>query len=171
MADLGFQPLAQIMRGECCPSFLVGGKCASPIFGSVRVARLTNSWTSRMGRFVTGPAVKFIMMDSDEREIFYYLKSAKREYFGPEIICRHSGGRKRYLQDRDWAKPVLMRMLARGILETNASGCYRLRPVPSQEAGVRRWVSPHIAKALARSGQKIEGHVPFNDDEAFYNSL
>jgi len=111
------------------------------------------------------------MMDADEREVYFYLKGQPEQFIPASSICRHAGGKHRFRDSSDWAQPALLRMLERGILELDATGAYRLKPMP--ETGARkRWVAPHIAAILKKSGTKFD-HVIKEEDEvdAYYNSL
>jgi hypothetical protein len=90
-------------------------------------------------------------MDAEEREIYYFLKSWKTQFISAREICRRAGGKKRFQQSQEWAKPFLIRMVDRGILETDNSGHYRIRP-PREKGGMKRWVSPEIASILKRGG-------------------
>lgn len=112
------------------------------------------------------------MMDADEREIFYYLRSERGSFVPIHAICRHAGGKHKYRELPDWAKPALMRMHERGIVEMDASGAYRLKPIPQPEDNTRRWVSPQIAAMLRKSGKNFAGVFAFDgDEEAYYDSL
>lgn len=94
-------------------------------------------------------------MDVDEREIFLFLKSYGQDFVALREICRRAGGRRRYHEDHEWARPILQRMVERAILETNPEGQYRVKPVAKKKKG-DRWVSPEIAKILRESGVKEE---------------
>jgi hypothetical protein len=107
-------------------------------------------------------------MDIDEREIFLFLKSYGADYVAAREICRRAGGRRRYDEDHDWALPILLRMVERSILETNAGGQYRVRPVKKKKTS--RWVSPDIAKILKESGVEPEGGAGIDSDE-YYEQL
>ena len=98
----------------------------------------------------------FAVMDADEREIYQFLKSWGGEYVAAREICRRAGGRKRFHEEPDWAKPVLLRMEERGILESNATGQFRVKPVRKGKEKDKRWVSPEIAKILKESGLEVE---------------
>lgn len=112
------------------------------------------------------------MMDADEREIFFYLRSEQGSFVPAAAICRHAGGKHKFREAPDWARPAIMRMLERGILETDSLGAYRLKPVPRAPASELRWVSPQIAEALRRSGKQFKNVIAGDeDDEAYYNSL
>ena len=95
-------------------------------------------------------------MDVDEREIYLFLKTYGADYVALREICRRAGGKKRYHEDHEWARPILQRMVERYILETNSEGQYRVKPAPKKKKG-NRWVSPDIAKILQESGVEVEG--------------
>jgi hypothetical protein len=93
-------------------------------------------------------------MDIDEREIFLFLKTYGADFVAAREICRRAGGKKRYHEDHEWAKPILIRMAERGILESNSEGQYRVKPTAKKKGG--RWISPDIAKILKESGVEPE---------------
>lgn len=95
-------------------------------------------------------------MDADERDVFQFLKSYPSQYIAPREICRRAGGRKRFTDDPEWAKPILLRMAERGILEYNAMGQFRIKPVKKNKTKDKRWVSPDIAQILKESGLEVE---------------
>jgi hypothetical protein len=111
-------------------------------------------------------------MDADEREIYQFLKSWGNEFIAPREICRRAGGRRKFHEDAEWAKPVLLRMLERGILESNSTGHYRIKPVKKKKER-ERWVSPDIAKILKESGVEVEGATDGSDlgPDEFYDQL
>jgi len=98
-------------------------------------------------------------MDADEREIYQFLKSWGGQFIAPREICRRAGGRKRFNDEPEWAKPVLLRMEERGILESNSTGNYRIKPVRKKKEQDKHWVSPEIAKILKEAGVEVEGDV------------
>ncbi len=111
-------------------------------------------------------------MDADEKEIFHYLRSEAGQFIPLNLINRHAGGRHKFRQSPDWAKPPLLRMVERGILETDSSGAYRLRPMPVSDSNTRRWVSPQLVELLRKSGKKFEAVIEHEEDpEAYYDSL
>lgn len=97
-------------------------------------------------------------MDSDEREIFNYLKTWGKDYVSVREICRRAAGKKRFGEDPDWAKPILVVMHERGILERDVTGRYRVKP-KSKKGGAGRWVSPQIAQLLKQNGVEVEGNT------------
>jgi hypothetical protein len=108
-------------------------------------------------------------MDVDEREIFNFLKTYGSDFVSAREICRRAGGRKRYHEDHEWAKPILMRMAERSILETNSEGQYRVKPKKQKKAG--RWVSPDIAKILQENGVEVEGQGGEIAGDEYYEQL
>jgi hypothetical protein len=94
-------------------------------------------------------------MDVDERDIFQFLKTWGAGFTNVREIARRASAKKRFYDDPDWAKPVLMRMAARGILESDIQGRYRIKPVSQKKPG-RQWVAPDIAKILQESGVAVE---------------
>ncbi len=109
-------------------------------------------------------------MDADERDIFHYLKTWGSNFVNAKEICRRAGSKKRYHQDQDWAKPVLIRMAERGIIEADSTGRYRLKP-ESKHGGVKRWVSPDINKILNEGGVEVEGVEGALETDEHYEQL
>lgn len=108
-------------------------------------------------------------MDSEEREIFQFLKTWGVEYVSFREISRRAGGKKKYHDNPDWAKPLLMRMQERGVLEGDSLGRYRIKPVLAKNKATR-WVSPDIAKILEEKGVKVEGAAETGTQE-YYEGL
>lgn len=108
-------------------------------------------------------------MDSDERDIFYYLKTWGKEFIGAKEICRRAISKKRYREEPGWAKPILLSMVERGILETDGLGRYRIKPKARKGGG--RWVSPDIEKMLRDKGIEVESKSLEIDDDEHYERL
>ena len=108
-------------------------------------------------------------MDIEEREIYLFLKTYGAMHVAAREICRRAGGRRKYDEDHEWAKPILMRMVERGILETNSEGQYRVKPVKKKKEG--KWVSPDIAKILKESGLDVDATGPENGSDEYYEQL
>lgn len=96
-------------------------------------------------------------MDSDEREIFNFLKTTGKDFVNAKEICRRAAGKARFQEDPEWAKPILQTMLERGILESDGGARYRIKPKPKRSGS--RWMSPDIAKLLKDKGLKVEGQT------------
>jgi hypothetical protein len=77
--------------------------------------------------------------------------------------------KKKFYEDPDWAKPVLMRMEERGILQSDSMGRYRVKPV-SRKDKQKRWVSPDIAKILQESGVEVGDASDVGSDD-YYEQL
>ena len=108
-------------------------------------------------------------MDADERDIFQFLKTRGLEFVGAMEIARRAGNKRRFYEDPDWAKVVLMRMQERGILEHDAAARYRIKPV-SRKDKHKRWVAPDIAETLHESGGEVEAGGDIASDE-YYEQL
>jgi hypothetical protein len=94
-------------------------------------------------------------MDTDERDIFQFLKTWGADFTNAKEVARRAASKKKFYDDPDWAKPILMRMAERGILESDVQGRYRIKPLPRKKKGVQ-WVAPDIAKILKESGVEVE---------------
>ena len=121
----------------------------------------------------SGPrlAIYSLQMDADERAIYYYLKSRRPKSVPDRDISRHVGAKRRFRYNPEWAKPVLLRMIERGILETDAEGSHRLKPIPRRETKGKSWASPHIAEILKASGKAFRNVITLEDEDAYYTNL
>jgi len=108
-------------------------------------------------------------MDSDERDIFHFLKTWGDQFVGVKEIARRASNKKKFYDNPEWAKPVLGRMQERGLLEGNALGQYRIKP-ETKKGKDKRWVSPDIAKILQENGMPVEGAGEAGSDE-YYEGL
>ncbi len=108
-------------------------------------------------------------MDGDERDIFQFLKTRGTDFVNAMEISRRAGNKKRFFEDPDWAKAVLMRMGERGILESDSQGRCRIKPVSRKDKN-KRWVAPDIAKILHESGVEVEAGGDIAPDE-YYEEL
>jgi hypothetical protein len=108
-------------------------------------------------------------MDSEEQEIFYFLKTWGDEFISAKEISRRASNKTKYFKNPDWAKPLLMRMQERGVLESDSQGRFRIKPV-SQKGKNKRWIAPDIAKILQEKGVQVEGGSETGSDE-YYDQL
>ena len=108
-------------------------------------------------------------MDSEEHEIFYFLKTWGEEFVSAKEIARRASGKQKFYKNPEWARPLLMRMQERGVLESDTQGRYRIKPLPKKNKKMR-WVSPDIAKILSESGVQVEGGGEVGTDE-YYDAL
>jgi len=103
-------------------------------------------------------------MDADEQEICNFLKSWPRQFISSREICRRAAGKQRYREEPYWANQPLMRLVEKGILESDASGHFRLIP-DEKKKQPKRWISPEIQKLLEESGKDFEGVIEIEDPE------
>lgn len=94
-------------------------------------------------------------MDADEREIYDYLKAFDEEWVNAKEICRRAGGKRRFSEDPNWARPILQRMKDQRILEMDLAGRYRIKP-DEKKGHKEKWVSPDIEKILRESGVRVD---------------
>jgi hypothetical protein len=108
-------------------------------------------------------------MDGDEREIYQFLKTWGTTYVGATEIARRATIKKRFYEEPDWAKQVLLRMEDRGILESDSQGRYRIKAASTRDKN-KRWVAPDIAKILNESGVEVAAGDGAAPDE-YYDQL
>jgi hypothetical protein len=108
-------------------------------------------------------------MDSDEKEIYHFLKTWGSEYVSVKEIARRASGKKKFYENPEWAKPILMHMQERGVVESDTLGRYRIKPVAKKDKQ-KRWVSPDIAKILQENGVQVEGASEVGPDD-YYDQL
>lgn len=114
--------------------------------------------------------VQIARMDADEQMIYDYLLTYGEEWVSAREISRRAGGRKRYAEDNNWARPVLFRLRSARILEADQGGRYRIKPVEGAERK-EKWVAPDIEKLLAEGGIDADAEplepLPEETDEQF----
>jgi hypothetical protein len=93
-------------------------------------------------------------MDADEREVFNYLQTFGEQWVSAKEVCRRAGGKRRFNEDNDWAKPVLHRMKEHHVLEGDEMARYRIKP--PKEDSKEQWMSPDIEKILRESGVNVD---------------
>ncbi len=112
-------------------------------------------------------------MDSDEHDIFKFLKTWGAEFTSAMEVCRRAGSKKRFYEEPSWAKPIMQRMEERGILESDIQGRYRIKPVANKKKG-NKWVAPDIAKILKESGVEMDAADGSGEeiaDDEYYDDL
>jgi len=110
-------------------------------------------------------------MDSDERAIYYYLKSLRPKFAPVRDISRRVGNKRRFRYNPDWANSVLVRMVERNILETVTDGSYRLKPMPRQDTQGKCWATPEFAELLKASGKSFPNLITPEDEDEYYGKL
>lgn len=134
-------------------------KNARGVFGS----RCFNSSTS------ADALCQFRVMDADEREIYQFLKSWGGQFVAAREICRRAGSKQRFQEEPEWAKPTLLRMAGRGILESDSTGHFRIKRLPKKH-GDKGGTSPDSAKIAGESAEKAEDTGDVAPDE-YYDQL
>lgn len=110
-------------------------------------------------------------MDADERDIYHYVKSLRPQPTPARDISRRVGGKRKFHYNAEWVQPVLLRMVERGILETNHEGAYHLKPVPRPDTAGKRWVTPEIGHLLQASGKGFHNVITPVDEDDYYDKL
>ena len=106
-------------------------------------------------------------MDADEREVCNYLKSRVGLYVSGREIARRAGGKWRFRDDPNWAAQVLLHLVEKGYLESDASGYYRLKPTDKRRKP-KKWVSPQIKAILEQSGKDFGDILHVEDQDDFF---
>ncbi len=96
-------------------------------------------------------------MDADEQQIFNYLLTYGEQWVSGREISRRAGGKRRYAEDNEWARPVLGRLRGAGILEGNQAGRFRIKPELLHKDEEEQWVAPDIEKILSERGDGTAG--------------
>ncbi len=107
-------------------------------------------------------------MDSDEREICIYLKACPGQFVSGREISRRASGKQRFRDEPNWATQPLVRLLEQGIIESDSTGHYRLKP-RDPKAKTKKWISPHIKEILEAGGKDVNQIVEIESPEDFYD--
>jgi len=70
------------------------------------------------------------LTNPEQIEIYDFLKRFPQTFVSVAELSKHVGNRRRYNEDRTWARPILRRMEMEGWLESNSFGEYRLKRRP-----------------------------------------
>jgi len=65
-----------------------------------------------------------MILSSDELEILEYLKSFGGKYVTMVEICRSAGGRRKFRESPNWAKPLMSHLVDSGNISVNERGHY-----------------------------------------------
>ena len=107
-------------------------------------------------------------MDADEKEVCNYLKSWSGQFVSGREIARRAAGKWRFREEPNWAAPVLLRLVEKGILESDASAYYRLLPTDKKKKKPKKWVSPQIKAILDQSGKDFSEVFRVEEQEDFF---
>jgi hypothetical protein len=89
-------------------------------------------------------------MNAEETEIYEFLKRTPHLFVSVTEISRKVGQRKRFIEDRQWTRPILRRMEVDGLVESNEFGEYRVRKRPEDTTSFWKAIQqpdPNIALA------------------------
>jgi hypothetical protein len=69
------------------------------------------------------------MFSADEQAVLDYLATSPNSFFSSREVCRRAASKEIWQKNQRWALPILARLLARGLVETDPAGHYRLAAV------------------------------------------
>jgi hypothetical protein len=104
-------------------------------------------------------------VNADEKEVCNFLKSWRGQFVSGREVARRAGGKWRFRDDPNWAMPILLHLVEKGFVESDAAGYYRLRPTEGKKKA-QKWVSPQIKAILEKSGKDFSEalHIEDQDD-------
>ena len=126
------------------PVFPPGSRMSQsdPASNISRVYRLKNFLISASRPFSFPPAcadtIDGVVMNAQETELYEFLKRSPQFFVSVVEISKNCGSRKLFLEDRNWARPVLRRMEMEGSVESNPFGEYRLKHRPEDTTTFKR---------------------------------
>jgi hypothetical protein len=80
----------------------------------------------------SGPRLLKNIMNGDDQMVLGYLQKYPLSFVSAMEVSKRAAGKKRFLDNHDWAKPVLQGLTLQKILEVDALGHYRIRPVKEE---------------------------------------
>lgn len=104
-------------------------------------------------------------MDYDERSVRIFLKGYPGQFVSARVISRRLGGRRRYHDDPLWVMPILIKLVDKGIVETDAQGHFRLKKLNPSDQQTRTWISPQVRRILQRSSRDFTKVITIDDEE------
>jgi hypothetical protein len=106
-------------------------------------------------------------VNADEKEVCNYLKSWRDQFVSGREIARRAGGKWRFRDDPNWAAPILLRLVEKGNVESDAAGYYRLKPTDKKKKD-QKWVSPQIRAILEQSGKDFGEILSAEGQDEFF---
>jgi hypothetical protein len=104
-------------------------------------------------------------MGSDEHDILEFLKKFDT-FVSPTEVAKRVGGKRRFREDRDWARPILHRMLMEELLEANEYGHVRMK---SQSRAKKKDEKVNYY-ALGRRTYVLSDDEPFSSALTFFRN-
>ena len=77
-------------------------------------------------------------MNADETEVYDFLKGYPGVFVSVTEVSRRMGARRKFDQDRTWARPILRRMELDGTLESNDLGEYRIKKKANETTSFKK---------------------------------
>lgn len=99
-------------------------------------------------------------MGPEEKEICAYLKSLRGQFVSGKEIARRAGGKRRYAKNPNWAIVFLKHLQERKVIESDATGHYRLIIKDDKKNSHKKWMSPLVKSILEKSGKDFTHVVP-----------
>src|SRR5579863_7213203 len=90
--------------------------------GSIHIYASLILW--HMDCFILGQMAD-AALSSDELEVLDYLKSWNGKSVSMVEICRCAGGRQKFKESPNWARPMMSRLVELGLVAVNERGHYR----------------------------------------------
>lgn len=109
-------------------------------------------------------------MTQDELDILSYFKANPKTWVKAKELARLVGGKFRFEQNQDWAKPTLKKFLNKDLIEADSSGAYRLKP-KTRVQKPRLFVTPEIAAALRRAGKDLKVDIGEEEPDEYRKFL
>ncbi len=99
-------------------------------------------------------------MEQEEKEICTYLKGVPGQFISAREICRRAGGKWRLRDDPKWAMPFLAHLVEKKVIESDATGHYRLIVKRDKKNPKGKWLSPQMKRILEKSGKDFTHVIP-----------
>ena len=119
-------------------------------------------------------------MNEQETELHEFLNRSPQFFVSVVEISKYCGSRKLFLEDRNWARPILRRMEMDGCVESNPFGEYRLKRRPEDTTSFKRALTmpgfplgetsiitlDNVAEHLQNAPTTLYGKKPGDDRQA-----
>jgi hypothetical protein len=102
-------------------------------------------------------------MDAEEKDVCRYLKSFPGQFVSGREISRRAGGKWKFRQEPEWAGPILIRLVEKGIIESDSTGHFRFTPKDKEKKP--KFISPQMKQILKASGKDFDHVIEVEDEE------
>jgi hypothetical protein len=94
-----------------------------------------------------------LTLGSDEYIVLRFLENWPESFVSETEIARRADGKKRYLEDPDWASGVLGELAELKLIEQDNLGRYRVNAHPAKKCiKTQQFISPRLREILKRAG-------------------